>query len=225
MKKRKANLDDGCNPELVLGAIFDGILEIPTIYSPKKISIPEGITPFSLRERALGTNEAIGHFEKDTAFAEILINPDLYVEDLSRFKYIIPIDPSLYRDAPLAAQITNLYRNRVIGSYFQRKGLNVIPLVRWGNEYTYTTKYFPEKIAFLGLEKHGIIAISTYGCIKTNDDRYHFSHGLCEMLQTLEPEYVLVHGAMPNTVFNSFLNDTTFIHYPDWITRMKGGDN
>ena len=87
----------------------------------------------------------IGHFEKDPTFADILINPGTYIEDLSRFKYVIPIDASLYRDAPLAAQVTNLYRSRVIGSYFQRKGINIIPLVRWGNEFTYTTKYFKAK--------------------------------------------------------------------------------
>ena len=34
MVKRKANLDDGCNPELVAGAVFDGELEIPVIHAP-----------------------------------------------------------------------------------------------------------------------------------------------------------------------------------------------
>jgi len=223
MKKRKANLDDGCNPELVLGAQFDGLLEIPIIHAPKNISIPDGITPFTRRELAVGTNEAIGHFEKDPTFADVLINPQSYIEDLSRFKYIIPIDASLYRDAPLAAQVTNLYRNRAIGSFFQRKGLNVIPLIRWGNEYTYTTKYFPEKISFLGVEKHSIIAISTYGCIRSKDDKYHFAAGLYEMLQTLDPQVVLVHGTMPSSIFDYYLNTCTFINYPDWISRMKGG--
>lgn len=225
MKKRKANLDDGCNPELVRGADFDGILEIPIIHAPPNICIPDGITPFTLRDRAVGSNEAIGHFEKDPTFAEILINPDAYIEDLSRFEYIIPIDASLYRDAPLAVQVTNLYRSRAIGSYYQRNGLNVIPLIRWGNEYTYTTKYFPEKIAFLGVEKNSIIIISTYGCLKSNEDKYHFLAGLDEMMITLEPQVVLVYGSMPDSVFGNYFRDCKFVHYPDWISRMHGGDN
>ena len=225
MKKRKANLDDGCNPELVLVAEFDGILEIPIIHAPKQIAIPDGITPFSKRINALGTNEAIGHFEKDPSFADILINPNSYIEDLSRFKYVIPIDASLYRDAPLAVQVTNLYRSRAIGSYYQRKGINIIPLVRWGNEFTYTTKYFPEKIAFLGVEKKSIITISTYGCIKSKEDKHHFSSGLYEMLKSLEPKVVLVYGSMPKQIFESYLDYCTFINYPDWITRKRGGDN
>lgn len=225
MKKRKANLDDGCNPELVFGANFDGILEIPIIHAPKKISIPDGITPFSRRKTAIGTNEAIGHFEKDPSFADILIKPDAFIEDLSRFKYVIPIDASLYRDAPLAVQVTNLYRSRTIGSYYQRKGINIIPLIRWGNEYTYTKKYFPERIAFLGVEKNSIITISTYGCIKSKEDKYHFSSGLYEMLKTLEPKVVLVYGSMPSSVFDSYLNYCSFVNYPDWITRTRGGGN
>lgn len=43
--KRKANLDDGCNPELVQGARFDGLLEIPVISAPSSITIPTGFTP------------------------------------------------------------------------------------------------------------------------------------------------------------------------------------
>ena len=66
---------------------------------------------------------------------------------------LISPDCSLYRDAPLAVQITNVYRNRALGSYCQRKGVYVIPLIRWGNSLTYTTKVLPEKVAFLGAEK------------------------------------------------------------------------
>lgn len=225
MKKRKASLDDGCNPELVLGAEFDGILEIPIIHAPKFTSLPSGITPFTKRNLAVGTGEAIGHFEKDPTFADVLIHPDSFIEDLLRFKFVLPIDASLYRDAPLSVQVTNLYRSRAIGSYFQRKGVNIIPLVRWGNEYTYTTKYFPEKIAFLGIEKKSIITISTYGCIKSKEDKYHFSCGLYEMLKTLEPSTVLVYGAMPESVFNPYTKACSFVQYPDWTSRVRGGDN
>lgn len=147
MVKRKANLDDGCNPELVAGAVFDGELEIPVIHAPAEIVIPSGITPFSKREKAIGTDEAVGFFEKDPVFSKVLINPSSYVEDFRRFRFLLPVDCSLYRDAPLAVQVANLYRSRALGSYYQRNGCNVYPLVRWGNELTYTTRYFPERIA------------------------------------------------------------------------------
>jgi len=138
--KRKASLDDGCNPELVAGAAFDGMLEIPVIHAPAEIVIPSGITPFTKREKAVGTNEAIGFFEKDPEFSKVLIDPAVYLEDFKRFRFLLPVDCSLYRDAPLAVQVTNLYRSRAIGSYYQRHGCTVYPLVRWGNELTSTRR-------------------------------------------------------------------------------------
>ena len=222
-KKRKANLDDGCNPELVQGAKFDGMLEIPVVNAPSGITIPTGFTPFTKREKALDTDDAICFFEKDPKFAEVLIDPAAYIKDFRRFRYLLPTDCSLYIDAPLAVQVINIYRSRAIASYYQRNDCNVYPMARWGNEYTYTTRYFPERIAFLGLPKHSIICIGTYGCISSRIEKHHFKHGFEAMLDTLEPEVVLVYGAMPDDVFGDYLHCTEFIQYPDWTTRMHGG--
>ena len=224
MRRIKANLDDGCNPELVAGATFALPLGIPIIKAPPQIIIPEGITPFSVRHRAPSFNEAIGFYEKDINFAEILRSPQDYIDDFGRFKALISPDCSLYRDAPLTVQLANVYRNRAIGSYYQRRGQYVIPQIRWGNEYTYTTKYFPEKIAFLGAEKHSIVAIGTYGCFDGRENKYYFSAGLEAMMETLEPQVVLVYGSMPEKVFGQYMNYAKFVQYPDWTTRMHGGD-
>lgn len=223
MKTRKATLDDGCNPELVCGADFDGYLGIPIIHKPEKMIIPSGMTPFTYRNRITSDSEAICFHEKDPEFSDVLIHPDDYL-DVFRKHILISPDCSLYRDAPLAVQITNVYRNRALGSYYQRKGACVIPLIRWGNSLTYTTKVLPEKVAFLGVEKHSIVSIGTYGCIQSAADKREFRAGLNAMLDTLEPEIVLVYGAMPDTVFSDFKDRTRFVHYPDWTSRMHGGN-
>lgn len=223
--KRKANLDDGCNPELVAGALFDGTLEIPIIHRPQELVIPSGITPFTEREHAVGTNDAIGFFEKDPKFAEVLIDPAAYIEDFRRFQALISIDCSMYVDAPLAVQVINLYRSRALGSYFQRNGANFYPLARWGNELTYTPRYFSEPIAFLGIERKSIVCVSTYGCISSREEKYYFKSGLDAMMRYLEPRVVLVYGAMPDAIFGDYLHYAQFIQYPDWTKRMHGGDN
>ncbi len=226
-KKRKAIIDDGCNPELVAGATFDGVLEIPLIEAPKQIILPSGITPFTMRNKRNLQNEAIGFYEMDVEFAEVLINPHAYIDDFKKCKALITPDASLYRNAPLTVQLTNVYRNRAVGSFYQRRGAYVIPQIRWGNELTYTTKYFPEKVAFLGVEKNSIVAIGTYGCIQTREDKYHFKAGLEEMLFELNPRVVLVYGSMPNSVFGDYIKTTQFIQYEDWTTRIhkeKGGE-
>ncbi len=226
MKKinRKAIIDDGMNPELVRGARLDGIFEIPIIEAYKHILIPKGITPFSARDhKDVDYNDVLGFYEMDMNFSEVLIHPESYVSDFSRFSGMISPDCSLYRDATLTAQITNIYRNRAIGSYYQRHGLYVIPQIRWGYEATYTTKVLPEKVAFLGVEKHSIVAVGTYGCISGADNKYHFEAGLESMLIELEPQVVIVYGSMPPKVFEPYLQATRFIQFDDWTSRKKGG--
>jgi hypothetical protein len=224
-KKRKAIIDDGCNPELVAGARFDGIFEIPIIEKPKNIIIPKKIVPFSERNKVTDFDVAIGYNEMDINFADVLRNPEMYIEDFRRFNAMISPDCSLYRDAPLAVQIINVYRNRAIGSYYQRKGIYVIPQIRWGNELTYTTKALPEKVAFLGVEKHSIVSIGTYGCIQHAEDKKLFKAGLEAMLEALEPVVVLVYGPMPKSVFKEHLHLTRFVQYDDWTKMMHGGKN
>lgn len=228
-EKRKATIDDGMNPELVRGAEFDGYLGIPIIKKPEKFIIPSDIVPFTKRNTITDPGVATGFYEMDKEFAEVLISPQDYIDEFCKqplitpesIKPLISPDCSLYRDSPLAVQITNVYRNRAIGYYYQSHGAYVIPQVRWGNELTYTTKVLPEKVAFLGVEKHSIVAIGTYGCFKTRDDKYHFEAGLSSMLETLEPEIVLVYGSMNPRVFGPYLSSSQFIQYEDWLTRVK----
>lgn len=113
---------------------------------------------------------------------EFLINPDIYLEDLKKFQAVILPDCSMYRDAPLSVQIINLYYSRLLGSYYQRKGVYVIPNVRWGSEDTYKSLILPEKIAFSGVEKNSIVSTSSYGCIKNLENRYYFEADLAAMM-------------------------------------------
>lgn len=223
-QKRKAIIDDGMNPELVKGADFEGVFQIPVIKAPKYIFIPTRITPFSLADKDDDpSNHAIGFNEMDINFSDILIDTDSNLEKIRPFGAMITPDNSLYRNAPLAAQITNIYRSRAIGYRAQCLGLNVITHIRWGTEETYTTKVFPEKVAFLGAPKNSIVAIGSYGCISGKDNKYHFKAGLDAMLTELNPTDVIVYGSMPDSVFQEYLRYTRFHQYDDWTTVKKGG--
>ncbi len=221
----KANLDDGCNPELVAGADFDGYFGIPVIKKPKTIIIPKRIVPFTKLSKANSFEDAVAFYEMDPEFSDVLINPDNYIDPLQKHIFISP-DCSLYRNAPYAVQVANVYRSRAIGSYYQRHGAYVIPQIRWGNSLTYTTEVFPEAVAFLGVEKHSIVAIGSYGCSQTRDDKNHLKAGLEAMLMTLEPVVVLVYGSMPKKIFDDYKTVTQLVHYPDWTTLVhKGGEH
>ena len=75
MVKRKANLDDGCNPELVAGAVFDGELEIPVIHAPAEIVIPSGIT-----RKRLEPMRPLDFLKKTLYFQRFLLIPRLMLK-------------------------------------------------------------------------------------------------------------------------------------------------
>ena len=221
--KQRTVIDDGFNPELVETAFFAGELEIPILDPPKQIVIPTGMIPFSQMGKTKDFTEIVHFYEHDFKFKNVLTSPSEYVKKLKRFSGVITPDCSLYRDMPLLLQYMNVYKNRAIGYYFQKNGLYVIPNIRWGDERSYTTKIVGEKVAFLGISKQSIVSVSTYGCIRGSENQYYFQSGLEAMLEELEPRIVLVHGAMPDSVFKDYLNLAEFHQYPDWISMKRGG--
>lgn len=223
MLKNNFVINDGFRADLVVDAVFDGALEIPTIKRPETLIIPKGMIPFTQRKRTNGYSEFVVFYEHDVRFADVLLETDNYIEELKKFPGIVSPDCSLYRDMPLCLQIANTYMNRAIGCYLQKCGIYVIPNIRWGDERSYTTAVLPEKFAFLGVEKHGIVSIGTYGCIQGKTNAHYFKEGLKAMLDELQPEIVLVYGSMPNKIFGEFMNLTKFIQFPDWISLKKRG--
>lgn len=217
-----ALLTDGCNPDLVEGASFDGMLEIPIIAKPEIIKVPSGMVPFSKMNRVEDPHRfAVCEYELDVEFADLLREPEKHVKELKKYQAFITPDASLYWDMPLAAQIVNVYRNHAVGFYMQSKGVYTIPNVRWGDERTYTTKYLPEPLAFLGVEKRSIVSIGSYGVVKTRDEKRHFRAGLEAMLGYLEPEVVLVYGSTPDDVFGDYWKYSEFVRYPDWTSYQR----
>ena len=135
----------------------------------------------------------IAHFYYDDfKFINAWRQPDKYLDKLRKFKAVISPDFSLYTDFPRALQILSCYRRQWCGSYWQEKGLTVIPDVVWGDEESY-------KFCFLGIPKHSTVAVSTVGV--TNDEDWNnkkdslFLKGYNEMMNRLEPKTVILYGS------------------------------
>lgn len=224
MNHNKNLIDDGFHPEFVENADFAGIFEIPIITAPKEIIIPNGMIPFTKRKYTDNHQEFVVFYEHDIRFRDILTATNDYIEELKLFPGIVTPDCSLYRDMPLVLQITNTYLSRQIGVKFQEENLYTVPNIRWGDERSYTTVLFPEPFAFIGIPKHSIVSIGSYGCIRGKENKYHFKAGLAAMLDYLEPQVVLVYGPMPKDIFDPFASRTTFIRFDDW-TKLKRQKN
>ncbi len=218
-KKIKNLVDEGFRISLIADAFFDGIFEIPHIPAPSNITLPTGMIPFSIREREVSKNNFVCFYEHDIKFRKILTDTEDYIDDLKRFAGVVSPDCSLYIDAPLCVQIASIYLNRAVGYYLQNQGICVVPNIRWGDERTYTTELFNEKVAFQGVDKHSIVSIGTYGQIRTTESKRYFREGLVEMLKELEPETVLVYGPMPDIIFKGLKDKTNFKQFLDWTTK------
>lgn len=216
-------IDDGFAPELVEDAEFDGELEIPIIHNETLGSPPFLLRPFSRRGVTAMPDEYICFYEHDIRFATFLERAGTYFDSVKKFAGVVSPDCSLYRDMPLVLQMVNTYLNRAVGHYLQRNGVHVIPNVRWGDERSYVGTERIEPFAFLGLEKGGVVSIGTYGCIRGEENRFHFKKGLEAMLRIVEPKPVLVYGSMPNDLFAEFVEAAEFVRYDDWTRIVKGG--
>ena len=159
---------------MTAGAKFTSILDIPIIYRPNKIIIPDSIVPFPERKKALNYESAVCFYEADKNFSDIFANPEKYIDEFRQFQAVISPDFSMYRDEPFTFQMMSLFNSRALGSYYQRRGVNIIPNIRWGSESTYTNSACHEIPAFIGVEKHSIVAVGSYGCLKDREERYHF---------------------------------------------------
>lgn len=226
-EKKESIIDDGFNANLVKNAFFDGLLEIPIIKKEERLVIPKALVPFSKRKKTNEHSEFICFYEHDMKFRDILTATEKQVDFLRDFSGVISPDCSLYYDMPLVLQMVNTYLNRQVGHYFQSQGLYVIPNVRWGDERTYT-RIIPSEIpfAFLGLEKHGIYSIGTYGCCKTTEYKHHLKEGFRSFIKEIEPEIILIYGSMPDSVFGEFKDRVQFVHYEDWTKvrhNLQGG--
>ena len=94
--------------------------------------------------------------------------------------------------------------------------------MRWGDERSYTTKYLPEKFAFLGTPKNSVVSVGAYGCIKKDGNAKYFIEGFREMVKELNPKTVISYGKLPKEIIKEYDSKIEIIQFDDWTTNKKG---
>jgi len=179
-------------------AAFDGIgpYEIPQM-EPVHMDMPDGRLPvemigFNFAARyAQPENAGVHFFLGDYQFSRVWTSPEIYLQMLSRFRYVCTPDFSLYTDFPVAVQIYNHYRKHWIGAWWQRYGLNVIPSVSWSDERSLDWCFDGDPVG-------GTVIVSSVGTQMNARSRSLFLQGYNEMLVRLQPEAILFHGDIPD---------------------------
>lgn len=183
----------------------DGRYNIPTLEFVDHI--PSKLQGFNYVLNKPNYSAGVHFFLDDYQFERIWKRPDLYIEKLADFDCVLTPDFSLYTDMPLAMQLWNVYRSRLIGQIMQNWGYTVIPTVSWSIPESYD-------FCFAGLPKHSTVAISIVGIKQRKDRLVLWKAGLDTMIEKIAPKRILVYGGEVDYDYKGievvyFKNDTT----------------
>lgn len=149
--------------------------------------IPSDLIGFNYAKTNKDKNCGIHCFVDDYQFERLWNNPEKYIDVLKEYECVLSPDYSLYMSMTMPNKIWNVYRSRLIGSFYQQRGIKVIPTISWAEKETF-------KFCFEGVEKGGVVAISTIG-VKESDDAFQiWKDGVDEMIKRLKPSAILVYG-------------------------------
>lgn len=115
------------------------------------------------------------------------------LKKLEGFDCIIAPDFSLYLDMPLAWQIWNIYRSRVVVHALQELGYRVIVNARWTDETSYN-------FCFEGIETGSIVSVGSHGCSNKLTDRRLFDTGLVELINRVKPTAIIIYGSVTDSM-------------------------
>lgn len=181
----------------------DGFYQMPVITAEHYI--PDSLLPFNYVLSKDKFESGVHFFIDDYQFERIWNSPEKYMERLSKFTCCLTPDFSLYMDMPIAMQIWNVYRSRMIGQIMQDNGIKVIPTLSWSSEDSYS-------FCFDGIEKGGTVAVSTVGCVRDAKEAWYA--GMDEAMQRLEPSCVLVYGS---DIGYEFKTKVKIFNYRKWV--------
>ena len=179
-------------------------------FSKNKWNIPtiKGIDEFDEKVQFIGFNYAktcekqqktdfgVHFFLDDYQFNRLWNRPDKYIPLLSKFKYVLSPDFSMYTDYPKAMQMWKHYQKHWLGAYMELFGIKVIPTVGWSDKESF-------KWCFDGDPKNSIVAVSSIGTQKDKESKQLFLEGYNKMLEVLKPTKILFWGNIPNEIDKS----------------------
>ena len=128
-------------------------------------------------------DKTVHFFSDDPYIDKAYDRPEVTVERIAQYKYVLTPDFSLLTDMPIWKQIDNVARSRWCGKFWQEMGLTVIPTVSWSTPQSY-------EFAFLGLPQGTAVAVSTLSVRSGKTERALFLAGYNELITRIEPKRV-----------------------------------
>lgn len=189
----------------------EGFYQMPIIKGSD--FIPSRFIGFNYVRSTKDKDCGVHFFIDDYQFERIWNDPITNIEKLKAFDCVLTPDFSLYLDMPIAMQIWNVYRSRLIGQMMERQGLKVIPTVSWST---------PESFIFCfdGLPEGKTLAISTVGVKRSDEALLVYRQGVSEMVKRLTPKKIVLYGGFVDADYGK----AEIVEFKNEVTeRMKNG--
>lgn len=198
---------------LVENAHFTALEEYPIIEEDMvSKDVPIRIMPFSkaINYRGNLSNTYICFFEKDDNFERIRRNPKRYISFFRRTAGIIGLDFSVHSDMQICKQKSQMNDNLSLTYFYASNGIKIIPNLRCGID-----ELVPE--FFEAIPKHNMVAIGTYGFIKTRPEKHEWYCFIETVIKTLEPSKIIVYGTLSSPIFDEFKDKIDILLYDTWM--------
>ena len=139
------------------------------------------------RKKVIQPGSFVHFYIDDYHFERIWNNPERYLPLLQRYDGVIGTDFSQLANMPYPQRLWNCYRNRLLGSWMQKHGINYIHNVTWSlpDSYDYS---------FEGLPAGSVIAINCAGIAGSPTSKYLWYRGYEEALSRLKPVAIVRYG-------------------------------
>lgn len=182
-------------------------------YIKKTDFIPTDLIGFNYAKTSVRKDVGIHFYVDDYQFERVWNKPQDYTSILYDYDCILTPDFSLYLDMPMPMKIWNTYRSRFIGAYYQNEGITVIPTISWAEPATY-------EFCFKGIEKGGVVSISTIGVKQDSDALKVWRDGVTEMIRQIEPQTILIYGGKLDYDYG----DIKTVYYENHVTDNWKGE-
>lgn len=201
--------NDSYNLDIVDNDKLEGIWQMPVIHNDN--FIPDDLIGFNYAKTSKEKDVGIHFYLDDYQFERVWNKPEEYIDILKKYQCILSPDFSLYTDMPIAMKIWNVYRSRIIGQYYQSRGIKVIPTLSWAERETF-------EFCFDGIPKGSIVSISTIGIKRDKNALEIWKNGVDELIKRIKPSTILIYGGKLDYDYG----DIDVIYYENRITeRMR----
>ena len=140
--------------------------------------------------------KGVHFFVDDYRFKDVYEHPERTLDKYAQYTFLLTPDFSTYADMGLWRQIESVAKNRWIGTYWQSKGLRVIPTISWSTPRSFD-------FCFDGVETGSIVAVSTIGCKKAS---LQFLRGFNALQEKLQPKTIICFGTPLPSMYGNIIS-------------------